>query len=216
MILTHGANSLAMGGGDTVTIGGRAYKTVTIGNQVWLAENLDYKFDGCDIGPTGSPSTPAAWYYDNDEATYGIDGPYKSGLFYTWYAVKVLNDNRSEWCPGWHVPSSSEWDALFTAIGGLSTAGTKMKATDGSILQNYPSGWNGDNNYGFSVLPTGNRSGWYQLFVNLGTHTRFWKSPIEYDYNEGYFIQFSTSEPVTEGTDLKIDAYPVRLVKDAT
>lgn len=193
-------------------IGGREYKTVLMPDgKEWLAENLDFKF--CTVGTNSSNSYASAWYYDNDENTYGWSG-FKSGLFYNWYAINVLNENSSELCPGWHIPSVAEWDALFTSIGGVSSSGTKMKATDDSISANYPSGWNGDNNYGFSVLPSGNRGGYYNQFVNFGTYTRFWKSPIEYNSNNGYFIQFSSSAPVTEGIDLKIDAYPVRLIRN--
>jgi hypothetical protein len=46
----------------SVKIGGRKYPVVKIGNQLWMAENLDWKFNGCDIAPAGSPSTPSAWY----------------------------------------------------------------------------------------------------------------------------------------------------------
>ena len=62
---------------NTVTIGGRAYPTVKIGNQIWMAENLDWKFEvnGIQIPiGGGSVTTPAAWYLDNDEHTYGWNG----------------------------------------------------------------------------------------------------------------------------------------------
>lgn len=133
-----------------VVIGGRLYPTVIVGNQEWLAENLDLKFNGLDIGSTGSPTTPTAWYYDNDESTYGESGN-KYGLLYNWYAVNYLETNKSTLLPdGWHVPTSAEWDDLATAVGGSSTAGTKLKSTAG-----WPDGKGGTDDFGFAVLPAG-------------------------------------------------------------
>lgn len=123
----------------TATIGGRVYRTVTIGGVTWMAENLDYKFSGCGIGGSGTPSTPNAWYYNNDEATYGIDGTRKCGLLYNGYAVKLLNDNRADLILGWHVATRGEWDALANAVGGASVAGTRLKAANVS----WATSWNG-------------------------------------------------------------------------
>ena len=92
----------------TQNIGGKDYNCVKMPDgKVWMAENLDFKFSGVDIGPSDSPSSPSAWYYNNDEATYGIDGTRKCGLLYNWHAVKHLNDHRSTLCPGWHVPTGA-------------------------------------------------------------------------------------------------------------
>jgi len=104
----------------------KAYKTVTIGKQTWMAENLNYNAGG-------------SVCYDNKP-----DNCDKYGRLYNWSAAKSA-------CPkGWHLPSSEEWDALMTAVGGSSTAGTKLKAK---------SGWNGGGNgtdaYGFATLPGG-------------------------------------------------------------
>ena len=52
----------------TADIGGRTYRTVTINGVTWLAENLDYKASEVAIAPSGSPGTPAAWYYNNSES----------------------------------------------------------------------------------------------------------------------------------------------------
>ncbi len=146
-----------------VTIGGRQYKTVTIGNQEWLAENLDYKFSyngsTLPIGRSGTPSTPAAWYYNNNEASYGIDGTYKCGLLYNWYAAKYLDDNKATLLPsGWHVPTLSEWNTLITNVGGISVAGLNLKAAENTVTSNWPdSQWGGNNTYGFNSLPAGRR-----------------------------------------------------------
>ena len=148
----------------TDSIGGRTYPTVNIGGKTWMAENLDLRTDGITIGTTGSPSTPAAWYYNNSAETYGEHGN-KYGLLYNWYAVKHLIDNAATIIPGWHVPTTSEWDALATAVGGSSTAGTKLKSTTG-----WSSG-NGDGSYGFAAFPAGYRfSG---SFNDLGSYAYF-------------------------------------------
>lgn len=151
MILTHGANSIGSGGGGENVIGGREYTVVDMPDgHTWLAENLDYKFEGCVIGGPLDVTTPNAWYYNNDEASYGIDGTYKCGLLYNWYAVDYLNTNRETLCPGWHVPTSTEWANLINITGGTSSG--KLK----SIVESWFSGsWNGTDDYGFKIIPSG-------------------------------------------------------------
>lgn len=188
-------------------IGGRTYRTVNIGGVEWLAENLDYKFSGCNIGGSGTPSTPNAWYYNNDEATYGIDGTRKCGLLYNWYACKLLNDNRSELVPGWHVPTNDEWTALANAVGGTSTAGTKLKAANVS----WATSWGGTDDYGFAVLPAG-----YYLggFNSVGSYAYFWT--ITESGSNAYRRYFDTGATMYQTTSSKNGGSSVRLVKDST
>ena len=192
----------------TSDIGGRTYSTVNIGGVTWLAENLDFKFSGVDIGPSGSPSSPSAWYYNNDEATYGIDGTIKCGLLYNWHAVKHLNDYRSTLCPGWHVPTTSEWDALATAVGGTSTAGTKLKASGVS----WASSWGGTDDYGFAALPAGYR--YSGSFSYLGGNAYFWTAS-ENSSTNAYYRYFDTGASMNSYNYDKTYAYSVRLVKDS-
>jgi uncharacterized protein (TIGR02145 family) len=196
---------------NTTTIGGRVYKTVTIGGVTWLAENLDYKFSGCGIGGSGSPTTPNAWYYDNDEASYGIDGTRKCGLLYNWYAVKLLNDNRSELIPGWHVPSNEEWSALTTAIGGTSIAGTRLKALDGAADGSWPANWNGTDDFGFGVLPAGL---YYGSFGYVGSNAYFWTS-TEGSSSNAYLWIFGTGSSMSSNSSYKGVGRSVRLVADS-
>lgn len=191
----------------TTTIGGRVYKTVTINGVTWLAENLDYKFSGCGIGGSGTPSTPNAWYYKNDEATYGIDGTRKCGLLYNWNAVKLLNDNRSELIPGWHVPTSSEWGALARAVGGTNVAGTILKAANVS----WATSWGGTDDYGFGVLPAGY---YYSSFYSLGSYAYFWTA-TESGSNSAYTLDFDTGSRTNSNNYNKSSGYSVRLVKDS-
>lgn len=192
---------------NTTTIGGRVYKTVTINGVTWLAENLDYKFSGCGIGGSGTPSTPNAWYYNNDEATYGIDGTRKCGLLYNWHAVKLLNDNRSELIPGWHVPSTNEWDALFNAVGGTSVAGTRLKAANVS----WATSWGGTDDYGFGVLPAGGYDGG---FNSLGSYGNYW-SATENTSSTAYYLYFGTGSIMGSNYSNNPYGLSVRLVKDS-
>ena len=132
---------------------GQTYKTVTIGDQVWMAKNLNYE-------------TSASYCY-NDDASNCV----KYGRLYTWTAATMA-------CPsGWHLPSTTEWEALFNAVGGASTAGAKFKST---------SGWfdngNGTDSFGFSAFPAG-RGGINGLYSNEDNYASFWSSTEE----DGYF-----------------------------
>lgn len=196
--------------GNVVVIGGRNYPYVQIGNQLWLAENLDYKFevDGSQlpIGVSGTPSTPSAWYYDNDEATYGVNGN-KYGLLYNWYAAKYLDANKSTLLPeGWHVPTTEEWNTLMKAVGGKSIAGTKLKSITG-----WDSG-NGDDSYGFNAFPSG--GGYDGSFGYLGSRASFWTS-IECNSRDAYSRALDTGTPLYSASYSKISGYSVRLVKNS-
>lgn len=186
-------------------IGGRVYNTVIIGDKEWMAENLDFKFTGCAIGQGSSSSEPRANYYQNNEATYGVNGN-KYGLLYNWIAVKYLEDNKSELIPGWHVPTTTEWDALAMAVGGSGVAGTKLKSTTG-----WSSG-NGDGSYGFAAFPAGNHGS--GSFSDLGGRAYFWTA-TEYSSSGAYNRIFGTGASMILSYSDKLDGNSVRLVKDS-
>lgn len=187
----------------TADIGGRSYRTVSINGVIWTAENLDFKASGINIGPSDNPSTPAAWYYNNDEATYGVNGN-KYGLLYNGAAAKYLNDNREVLMNGWHLPSAAEWDALINAVGGSSVAGKKLKSTTG-----WSSG-NGTDDFGFSAFPTGYRSS--GRFDYVRNRTVFWTA-TENGTSSLFYRYFNTGDSVGPGTSWT-EAFSIRLVKD--
>ena len=190
----------------TADIGGRSYRTVSINGVIWMSENLDFKASGIDIGPSGVPGTPAAWYYNNDEATYGVNGN-KYGLLYNWHAVKHLNDNRELLMNGWHVPTTAEWDALANAVGGTGVAGSKLKSSTG-----WSSG-NGTDDFGFAAFPAGTR--YSGSFYNLGSYAAFWTA-TEGSSTSAYDRDFDTGASMLSNDSNKTSlAFSVRLVKDS-
>lgn len=194
-----------------VTIGCRQYKTVTIGNQEWLAENLDYKFQvngsTLPIGSSGNPTTPAAWYYNNDESSYGIDGTYKCGLLYNWYAAKYLDDNKTTLLPsGWHVPNKIEWETLISYIGGTDN-GISLEAIKFSVTPTFPN-WSGTDNYGFNALPSGYR--YNGNYYNFNTNANIFTS-TESDLTNAYF--YSIASKLFANNGLKTYGLTLRLVR---
>ena len=125
---------------------GKTYKTVKIGNQVWMAENLNYN--------TGIGS----WCYDNNSSNCN-----KYGVLYNWTAAmdgeasSTTNPSGIQGvCPaGWHLPSDAEWTELTDYLGGASVAGGKLKET-GTTHWNSPN-TGATNETGFTALPGGGR-----------------------------------------------------------
>lgn len=161
---------------STVTIGGRAYPVVQIGNQLWTAENLDWKFDGIwfrdgvDGNEMDETETAQACYYEYDESTYGVTGN-KYGLLYNWHAVNLLS-NLSILPSGWHVPTSTEYEELITYLG-YEVSGEKLKVE--------PPTWNGTNDYNFSGLPSSYWS--WSGFVPLNGNAQFWTASANDETN---------------------------------
>ena len=128
---------------------GKIYRTVTIGSQTWMAENLAYKAkSGC---------YAYGWDSDNKKANAA-----KYGYLYEWKAAKKA-------CPpGWHLPTKDEWEILIGYLGGENVAGLEMKS---------PVGWaeddTGTDSHGFSALPGGYRVD-DGSFDQLGEGAHWW------------------------------------------
>lgn len=195
MILTHGANSLESGGGDFVEIGGRKYPVVKIGNQLWMAENLDFAYQGLALNAAGTPTTPGAWYNgDSYREAYG--------LLYNHYAVDYINSHLSEiGIPsGWHVPTKAEYETLFSSVGGINNTPSVLR--DAS--------WGGSDQYGFCAKP----GGYYfnGSYSTVGTYAWFWTATMD---GANAFKYLLGTDAYLEPDDVR-DAFSVRLVKDAT
>ena len=141
---------------------GKTYKTAKIGEQTWMAENLNYDAEG-------------SICYRNNPIYCS-----KYGRLYNWETAKKI-------CPeGWHLPNNAEWDKLFRFADGNTgtespyqseTAGNHLKAARGWDSYGKSDG-NGTDKYGFSALPGGYGEG--SSFYHVGSFG-YWWSASEYE-----------------------------------
>jgi uncharacterized protein (TIGR02145 family) len=150
------------GDSTTVTdIDGNVYKTIKIGNQWWMAENLKVThYCNGDAIPT-----EAYCSYNYDEGNVVI-----YGRLYSWYAAV---DSRNIAPAGWHTPSNAEWQTLIDYLGGHAVAGGKMKETGTTHWKSPNAG--ATNESGFTALPGGIR-GLGGDFYYMGVGAYFWSS----------------------------------------
>jgi len=196
--------------GSITDIDGNTYKTVTIGTQTWMAENLKVtKYnDGIAI-PNVTDNT--AWSELTTGALCDYDNtPSNSetyGKLYNWHAV-----NTGKLCPtGWHVPSDAEWTELTDYLGGTSDAGGKLKET-GTTHWNSPN-TSTTNETGFTALPGGYRH-YGGAFNGIGGYGTWW-SATEDDTNDAWTrLMYYTNSNVLRFSDNKELGLSVRCLRD--
>ena len=199
---------------------GQIYKTVKIGDQIWMAENLNY---------ADSVKTPSLmgknWCYANKAENCAV-----TGRLYTWAAaidsVKLATDaDNPQDCgsgkectlpdtvqgicpPGWHLPEKKEWETLLTKVGGEATALKVLKSQTGWFRQG-----NGSDDVGFSALPAGDRIN-NGNFFDIGKLAGFW-SASETDYNYAKALDLGyCSNYAALGYYNKSFGFSVRCLKD--
>lgn len=202
--------------GIVTDIDGNTYKTVIIGTQTWMAENLKVtKYnDGTSI-PNVTGATE--WY----ESTTGALCDYENtslnsetyGKLYNWYTV-----NTDKLCPtGWHVPTDAEWTTLTNYLGGEGIAGGKLKET-GTTHWDSPN-IDATNESGFTALPGGFRNYHGGAYGSIG-HVGYWWSATEYLDSE-ILVNYALPRIIQKGNS-SVGKYPkpkgygfsVRCVKD--
>jgi uncharacterized protein (TIGR02145 family) len=173
--------------GDPVHYGGETYQTVVIGDQTWLARNLNYAVAGSKC-------------YDDDPANCT-----KYGRLYDWSTAMGLESSCNDSfcsdqimekhqgiCPNdWHIPNETDWDELMKAVGGSSTAGINLKAAigwDNCGPSNSGSSYVCEDTYNFSALPGGRFDG---FFGYVGKYGQWWGANeygniSAYNYGMGY------------------------------
>jgi uncharacterized protein (TIGR02145 family) len=201
--------------GTLTDIEGKNYKTIPIGIQTWMAENLKTtKYnDGSaipkivDNGQWTNIVTPAySWFEDNDSLYATIYGAY-----YNFFTVST-----GKLCPaGWHVPSDTEWQVLVDFLGGNKIAGSKIKetGTNNWIFSNKDA----TNATGFTALPSGMRGTLDGTFSGQGYYGGWWSStavdpsPLASAWNR--WVHGDTTV-VARSQIFKKDGFNVRCVKD--
>jgi len=206
----------------TDTRNNKKYKTVDIGTQTWMAENLTYS----------PPNNPPNSYNDDDQCPNKNNNNCAThGRLYSWVTAMQLStafkttflntpDTRRQGvCPtGWHIPSDAEWTTLVTYVG--ANPGTKLKATSG-----WPSGANGTDNYGFAALP----AGYVEVAPTPDVAHEFqirgrWWTATDYNTNYAYNRMMGSAADETAGvykigpanygnSQLKEDMLSVRCIK---
>jgi uncharacterized protein (TIGR02145 family) len=190
---------------------GNVYKTITIGTQTWMAENLrTTKFnDGTDIplvkdkNTWSNLKTSGCCFYNNNpinKSTYGV--------LYNWYTV-----NTGKLCPtGWHVPTNDEWQTLIDYLGGKIMAGGKLK--EASMRHWDKPNTSATNESGFTGLPGGVRYGDSGTFVFVGEFGYWWSSERYDTYNAWYVDLYYENSLFLDSYGNKNTGFSVRCVRD--
>ena len=198
---------------------GQVYKTAQIGEQIWMAQNLNY---------ADSIKTPSllernwCYEYNEEKCAYG-------GRLYTWAAAidsialydsgNGVDCGRKKTCSlpskvqglcpmGWHLPDTTEWNVLIDEVGGTDDAGKALKSQTG-----WTNNRNGTDAYGFAALPVGSRP--TDGFVNAGDYTDFWSSSeIDGYYVYGVNMYYGRPSALMVNRS-KVIAVSVRCLKDS-
>lgn len=207
----------------------QVYKTVQIGEQIWMAENLNF-----------DDESGNSFCYDDNPDYCSV-----TGRLYTWGAAidsialendkdnpqtcgvghicdRLMKENLDKHpiqgvCPsGWHLPSSAEWYILVSNMGGINNAGRALKSISG-WNSDYDGYGDGTDEKGFSVLPAGEKLG-NGTFMNAGVSAYFWtSSQVDYDgyKNDAVGYGFFAGSKIYSAADLKILAQSIRCIKDS-
>jgi uncharacterized protein (TIGR02145 family) len=203
---------------------GNVYKTVTIGIQVWMAENLrTTKYNNGDSIGTTVPVTLDIFFEPTPKYQWAYDGNMSNvatyGRLYTWYAV---TDSRNVCPTGWHVPNDDEWHTLEMTLdadpyysygnGTVSIiAGGKLKETGTTHWT--PPNKGATNETGFTALPGGlyyNNEGFTYIHIK-----GYWWSSTESTSSYGFFLSMNSENgDLFRGNSPKRSGLSVRCLRD--
>jgi uncharacterized protein (TIGR02145 family) len=185
----------------------QTYRTVQIGSQIWMAENLNYNAAGgkC-YNNVASNCNTYGKLYDWSTAMSFNAGCNENDC------ASQINTTHKGICPsGWHIPNNEDWNELIDAVGGNDIAGTKLKARSG-----WKENGNGTDDYGFSAKPGGTGMSimsMFEYFDLLGDYGYWWSA--DENGSNAFFWSISYNEAGTDWLDIeKSIMLSVRCLKD--
>lgn len=197
----------------------KVYKTVKIGTQWWMAENLRETLYHTGAGiPLVSDGT--AWddldnvynhharcVYNNDESLAAFHG-YLYNANVLAYSQQPTPQNLAP--PGWHVPSKSEWETLIDYVGGSDAAFEKLRDKNVWLFDS-----NGTDEYGFSAHASGYRNSYLGTYYGIDKFAYFWTSSSG-ELHHPIYVSFGTNriEPVQCGEISSTAGHSIRLIRD--
>lgn len=199
--------------GTVADIDGNVYKTIKIGDQVWMAENLRVThYRNGDTIPNVKDTT--AWAsqtegaYCNYNNTEDPDTIATYGRLYNWYATQ---DTRNIAPEGWRVANGTDWLTLINYLGGDTIASKHLKEV-GTLHWDGPN--DADNSSGFTALPGGWRVN-VNYPIKFGLYGAFWTSSV-YSQSSAPFLYLTTwhDNVVYKSFNYKVNGYSIRCIKE--
>ena len=206
----------------TDPIDGRIYRTIRIGNQIWMVDNLnESKYRNGDPIPNvpdndqwGDLSNGAWCYYNNETKHEQI-----YGKLYNWFAV---NDQRGLAPEGWHIPTDDDWKELELFLGMsknvVNRTGWRGTTGGGKLKENGTKHWKAPNDgatneSGFTAIPGGYRDV-DGFFYVLGSSGYWWSSSEHLTHFAWYRSLYYTSCKVHRTNSYEGDGFSVRCIRD--
>lgn len=198
--------------GTMTDIDGNIYKTIVIGNQTWMAENLRVtKYNNgvaipniIDNEEWASLTTGAFCNYNN---TSDLDTIATYGRLYNWFAV---DDTRRIAPEGWRVPSVADWNELIDLLGGDTIASNALKEAGNT---HWADPYESSNSSGFTAIP----SGWRYLEKNsrfIGYYCTWWTATEINLTGASFLYLYYYDSKVWRSINYKANGYSVRLIKE--
>lgn len=197
-------------GGIITDYDGNFYRTIRIGDQCWMMDNLrvthyrngDPIDNVTDAGEWHTYGSGAYSDYNND-TTNACD----YGRLYNWLAVM---DSRNIAPEGWHVATDEDWQTLADYLGGDAVAGGKIKMAGTAFWMSPNTG--ATNESGFSALPGGRRNNWGE-YLSINSEAGYWTSSDAGGYGWYWYLTYDNSELVRDWL-YGLYGLAVRCVKD--
>ncbi|MGM0582769.1 MAG: fibrobacter succinogenes major paralogous domain-containing protein [Bacteroidota bacterium] len=197
--------------GTMTDIDGNIYKTIVIGEQTWMAENLrvTHYRNGVEIpniidnDEWGTLTTGAYCNYNN---TQDLDTIATYGRLYNWYAVA---DTQQLAPKGWRVPGIADWLELIEYLGGDSIASKHLKEVGTS---HWVDDFDTDNSSGFTAIPNGHRY-LAEDYSGIGSFSVLWTASNYSTDKSGFLYLYDFDSNIWKGVNYKLNGYSVRLIK---